>query len=212
MKRIKSLSRPHRLYKANQAANGCFIVFSRYYFFMGKTVSKHFFRRTRKRILTTGRRVIHADGLESNFWQDLYHNSMTTSWPVFFSGIAVIFFVLNSVFATLYYLGDHAVANANPNAIWDYLFFSIETLATVGYGDMHPQTLYGHVVSTIEIFLGMSCIAVMTGLIFARFSRPQARLIFARNAIIGPHNGKNCLMFRVGNARANYLTDARAKL
>jgi inward rectifier potassium channel len=77
---------------------------------------------------------------------------------------------------------------------------------------MHPQTVYAHFVNTLELFLGMAFIAVMTGLIFTRFSRPQARLIFAQHPVIGPHDGKTHLMFRVANARTNNLTDARAKL
>ena len=68
-------------------------------------------------------------------------------------------------------------------------YFSIETLATVGYGDMHPQTNYGHLVATVEIFTGMSFLAVMTGLIFARFSRPRARFVFARPSGGRPASG-----------------------
>jgi inward rectifier potassium channel len=85
----------------------------------------------------------------------------------------------NAVFGFLYSLGHEPIANAAQNGLLAYLYFSIETLATVGYGDMHPQTNYGHLIATIEIFTGMSFLAVMTGLIFARFSRPRARFVFA---------------------------------
>ena len=68
-------------------------------------------------------------------------------------------------------------------------YFSIETLATVGYGDMHPQTNYGHLVATVEIFTGMCFLAVMTGLIFARFSRPRARFVFAQHPVVTTHQG-----------------------
>ena len=88
----------------------------------------------------------------------------------------------------------------------------METLATVGFGDMHPQTTYAHVVATIEIFTGMSFLAVMTGLIFARFSRPRARLVFARNPVVNRHEGQPTLMIRVANARANMISDAAAQL
>ena len=74
-------------------------------------------------------------------------------------------------------------------ASWTCLYFSIETLATVGYGDMHPQSDYGHLVATVEIFTGMSFLAVMTGLVFARFSRPRARFVFARFPIVAQHEG-----------------------
>jgi inward rectifier potassium channel len=91
-------------------------------------------------------------------------------------------------------------------------YFSIETLATVGYGDMHPQTDYGHLVATVEIFTGMSFLAVMTGLIFARFSRPRARFLFADNPVVTQQQGRPTLMIRVANARNNTISQATARL
>jgi inward rectifier potassium channel len=91
-------------------------------------------------------------------------------------------------------------------------FFSVETLATVGYGDMHPQTLYAHVIATLEIFIGMSGIAMATGLVFARFSRPRAKIMFARNVVVRPLNGKSTLMLRAANARQNVIAEATARL
>ena len=91
-------------------------------------------------------------------------------------------------------------------------YFSIETLATVGYGDMHPQTNYGHLVATIEIFTGMCLLAVMTGLIFARFSRPRARFIFAEHPVVTVQQGEPTLMIRVANARNNTISQATARL
>ena len=87
-------------------------------------------------------------------------------------------------------------------------YFSIETLATVGYGDMHPQSNYGHLIATVEIFTGMSFLAVMTGLIFARFSRPRARFVFANQAVITHHEGRQTLMIRTANARHNTVSRA----
>ena len=83
---------------------------------------------------------------------------MTVYWPVFFASAAVIFIILNTVFAFLYWLGDDPIANVSPELPLplSLFYFSIETLATVGYGDMHPQTNYGHLVATVEIFTGMS--------------------------------------------------------
>ena len=93
-----------------------------------------------------------------------------------------------------------------------YFYFSIETLATVGYGDMHPQTNYGHLIAAVEIFNGMSFLAVMTGLIFARFSRPRARFVFADSAVIARHEGQQTLMIRAANARHNTISRANARL
>ena len=86
------------------------------------------------------------------------------------------FVALNLVFASFTRSARIRVANARPGNFADLFFFSVETTSTVGYGDMHPQTLYGHLVATVENFIGMVLFAVMTGLIFARFSRPRARL------------------------------------
>jgi inward rectifier potassium channel len=159
-----------------------------------------------------GSREIEARGLAAGFWSDLYYRSMTVSWPAFFASAAAIFVVLNGGFALMYSLGDRPVANAIPGRFLDLLYFSIETLATVGYGDMHPQTDYGHLVATVEIFTGMSFLAVMTGLVFARFSRPRARFIFAQYPIVAQHEGKPTLMIRVANARHNTISGATARL
>ena len=159
-----------------------------------------------------GGREIEARGLARGFWSDLYYRSMTVSWPAFFASAAAIFLVLNGGFALIYFLGDRPIANAAAGRFLDLLYFSIETLATVGYGDMHPQTDYGHLIATVEIFTGMSFLAVMTGLVFARFSRPRARFVFARHPIVAQHEGEPTLMIRVANARHNTISGATAKL
>jgi inward rectifier potassium channel len=153
-------------------------------------------------------------GAPGGFWSDLYHRSMTVYWPIFFGTAALIFIVLNTVFGFLYWLGDHPIANVADNLPLplSLFYFSIETLATVGYGDMHPQTNYGHLVATVEIFTGMSFLAVMTGLIFSRFSRPRARFVFAEHPVIGLHQGQPTLMIRVANARNNTISQATARL
>jgi inward rectifier potassium channel len=176
---------------------------------------RSFHRKPRSRtphVVKLGSREIVTHGLTSRWGTDLYHRSMTVSWKTFFASAALIFIVLNSVFALLYFAGDQPIANVEPGGFVGLFYFSIETLATVGYGDMHPQTHYGHLVATVEIFTGMSFLAVMTGLVFARFSRPQARFIFARHPILTVHEGKPTLMIRVANARHNMLSGASATL
>jgi inward rectifier potassium channel len=165
-------------------------------------------------LVTIGQREIETHGLGTGFWSDLYHRSMTIYWPVFFGSAAALFVALNMVYAFLYWLGDDPIANVAPNLprALSLFYFSIETLATVGYGDMHPQTNYGHLVATVEIFTGMSFLAVMTGLIFARFSRPRARFVFARHAVVGSHQGRSTLMIRIANARHNTISQATARL
>jgi inward rectifier potassium channel len=93
-----------------------------------------------------------------------------------------------------------------------YIYFSIGTLSTAGYGDMHPQTHYGHFVAAAELFTGIFSMSLMTGLIFARFSRPNARLLFADRPVITNHDGKPTLMLRLANERHNIISNATAKL
>ena len=116
------------------------------------------------------------------------------------------------VFAALFWLVPGSVAKARPDSFADVVFFSIETLATVGYGEMYPATLYGHVVASIEIVCGLAFTAILTGLTFVRFSRPRANLVFAANPVVAMHKEKPTLMIRVGNGRVTMLTDAGAKV
>ena len=167
-------------------------------------------RAARPRVRQIGGRRIIAEGLEGNLWKDIYFNAMTVSWPVFIAALAAAFVAINFVFALIYDLGDKPIANAREG-LADLFFFSVETVSTVGYGDMHPQTDYGHIVATVENFIGLLTLAMMTGLVFARISRPRARLIFARHPVVAPHNGVPTLMFRMANARSNFISEATAK-
>jgi inward rectifier potassium channel len=157
-------------------------------------------------------RVVIAHGMPTPFWQDLYHRALVVSWPTFFISLAMLFVMLNTTFAALYMLGRAPIANQFPAGFGGAFFFSVETLATVGYGDMHPQTVYAHWIATLEIFVGMLSIALATGLIFARFSRPHAKIMFARYAIVRPLDGRMTLMVRAANARQNVIAEARARL
>jgi inward rectifier potassium channel len=169
-------------------------------------------RPSKTHVVRFGAREIETRGLADGFWTDLYHRSMTVYWPVFFGIAAAIFVMLNAVFAFFYYLGNRPIANVSDDLPLSLFYFSIETLATVGYGDMHPQSNYGHLVATVEIFTGMCFLAVMTGLIFARFSRPRARFVFARHPVVTAHQGQSTLMIRVANARNNTISQATARL
>jgi inward rectifier potassium channel len=159
-----------------------------------------------------GREIIVAEGQRLSFWADIGHRSMTASWPSFIAGAALVFVVFNAIFALFYWIGDQPIANVPGGAYIDYLYFSIETLSTAGYGDMHPQTHYGHFVAATELFTGIFSMSLMTGLIFARFSRPNARLLFAENPVISSHEGKPTLMVRFVNERHNIIGNAAAKL
>jgi inward rectifier potassium channel len=168
--------------------------------------------KSRPRVRHIGPRRIITEGLETNLWTDLYHNAMTVSWPVFFVWLAGIFVAFNLLFAAVYRLAAAPIANARPGSFLDLFFFSVQTMAGVGYGYMYPQSLYGHVAASCESFLSLVSLAVMTGLVFARFSRPRARLIFARNPVVAMHDGAPTLMVRIANARNNFISNADARL
>jgi inward rectifier potassium channel len=144
--------------------------------------------------------------------RDPYHLAVALTWPQFLAALLALYLSVNVVFATFFWLVPGSVANARPDSFSDAFFFSIETLATVGYGKMHPATLYGHVVASIEIVRGLAFTAILTGLTFVRFSRPRAKLVFAATSVVAMHNGKPTLMVRVGNGRAAVLADAKAQL
>jgi inward rectifier potassium channel len=145
-------------------------------------------------------------------FHDLFHHFMTVSWPRLFGTLAAFFLAFDVLFGFLYHAVPGCIANLNPPGFLGAFFFSVETLATVGYGDMHPQTLYGHLVAMAEIFVGLMSLALITGIMFARFSRPRARFLFTRNAVVRPIDGKMTLLVRAANMRQNVVQDASAQL
>jgi len=169
-------------------------------------------RTPKARVVQLGSREIITEGLHLNFWADISHRCMTASWPAFIGGAALVFIAFNAIFASFYWIGNQPISNVPDRGYIDYLYFSIETLSTAGYGDMHPQTHYGHFVATVELFTGIFSMSLMTGLIFARFSRPNARLLFADNPVISSHDGKPTLMVRLANERHNIIGNATARL
>jgi inward rectifier potassium channel len=145
-------------------------------------------------------------------FSDPYHLAIMLSWPQFFAMLVAIYLGINLVFALLYAAVPGCIANVPPGSLATAFFFSVETLATVGYGVMAPATRYGHIVSTIEILLGMVLTATMTGLFFVRFSKPKSKLILAETAVVTRRDGRPSLMIRIGNGRVNALIDAAARL
>src|ERR1700756_4660293 len=169
-------------------------------------------RTAKPRVVRLGSREIVTEGLQLSFWADISHRCMTASWPPFIAGARFCFVPFNAAFAVLYWIGDNPISNVPHGAYIDYLYFSIETLSTAGYGDMHPQTHYGHFIATVELFTGIFSMSLMTGLIFARFSRPNARLLFADHPVISIHEGVPALMVRLANERHNIIGNATARL
>ena len=144
--------------------------------------------------------------------RDTYHHVIALNWPRFLLLMFSGYIAINVGFALLYLAQPGSVANMHPGSLSDAFFFSVETSATVGYGEMYPATLYGHCVSTVEIFTGLAFTALATGLLFVRFSRPRARIRYAEKAVIARHQGQPTLMIKIANGRRSLLFDAVAHL
>src|SRR5258707_3450303 len=145
-------------------------------------------------------------------WRDIYHLILTLTWPQFAGMVLGIYLCINLIFATLYFLGGNCTAELTPGSYSDDFFFSVETLATVGYGHAYPATLYGHCVATLEILVGLFGLAVLTGLIFVRFSRPTARIKFSTVAVVAPFDGTPTLMVRLANMRHHAMVEAEFRV
>ncbi len=142
-------------------------------------------------------------------WRDPYHWLLTMNWPSFIGLTAASYVALNALFALLYLVGGDSIKNARPGSFFDAFFFSVQTMATIGYGAMYPQTDYANVLVSIEALAGLMGVAMGTGLMFARFSRPTAKVLFSRVVVIAPYNGVPTLMFRVANERRNQILEAQ---
>lgn len=142
-------------------------------------------------------------------WTDLYHLLLTLSWPSFLALGGLLYVVSNTFFAFVYLVGGDSIQNAQPGYFPDAFFFSIQTMATIGYGSMSPRTPYANVVVTVEALVGLVGVAMFTGLAFARFSLPTARVLFSNVAVISPFNGVPTLMFRTANSRGNLIVEAQ---
>ncbi len=150
-------------------------------------------------------------GLDDSRLSDLYHMLLTESWPALLAAIATAFLVLNAIFAVLYML-DRGIENARPGSFSDAFFFSVQTMATIGYGQMVPNSFGANILVSIEALVGLIGLAMITGLVFAKFSRPTARVRFSRVAIVSNRDGIPSLQFRMANLRANRIVDASARV
>lgn len=145
-------------------------------------------------------------------WSDLYHFLLRLSWPNFFIVLALSYLIVNTLFAFAYLGGGNCLENAKPGSFKDAFFFSVQTMATIGYGLMYPKTLYAHILVTLEAFVGLLGVAMATGILFARFSIPTAKVLFSRVAIITEYNGIPTFMFRTANQRNNFILEAQIRV
>lgn len=161
---------------------------------------------------TGGRRsAIQVVGTRAPGWSDLYHYLVRKSWAHTVGALGSAFLATNALFGFVY-MTIGGISNAREGYFPDYFFFSVQTIGTIGYGAMFPQTLLAHAVVTLETMIGMLGMAMATGLVFAKFSRPKARVIFSNVAVISHRDGIPTLMFRVANERQNHIVEAQLRV
>jgi inward rectifier potassium channel len=148
---------------------------------------------------------------------DLYHLLLSMRWRMVFALVTIIYLLVNILFGTAYYLGGpdalHGTHAVESGERWlECFFFSVQTLATIGYGGISPSTTYAHFLVTIEALTGLIGLTLITGMIFSRFSRPTARIRFSQHALITRLDGQPCLIFRMANTRLNQITEAEVRV
>ncbi len=143
---------------------------------------------------------------------DVYHHLLNMKWRWLIAYIATVYVAVNALFACAYLALGDAIENARPGSFQDAFFFSVQTMATIGYGKLVPRGFAGNLLVTIQSVLGMATVAVLTGLLFAKFSRPTSRVVFSRRAVVTKLNGLPTLMFRVANERDSILVEARMRV
>jgi inward rectifier potassium channel len=170
----------------------------------------------------TVRRIVNRDGSfnvrrHGRRLQDfhLYQFFIQLSWPVFFAVVLAAFLSITLLFTVLYFAADvnglqGIPAETRGKAFLQVFFFSVQTLTTVGYGSIAPRGIGANVVASVEAMMGVLGFAFSAGLLYGRFSRPNARILFSTNAIVAPYQGGTSLQFRVANQRANALVDIEA--
>lgn len=159
-----------------------------------------------------GEFAVRTIGQKYSLTQDVFHRVLVMPWWRFFLWVCVGHLTANTIFAGLYLLQPGALAGARPGSFEDAFSFSVQTLGTIGYGVISPATTYAHVLVTMETLIGMLAIAIVTGLTFAKFSRPQSRVLFADKVVIGHRDGKRCVMVRLANERHNNIVEATIRM
>jgi inward rectifier potassium channel len=175
-------------------------------------------RESRQRLLNKdGSFNVVREGLPPLASMSLYHDLLMISWPRFL-GLTVLFYlVTNGIFAAAYMAcGPGALAGASA-VTWggrfaESFFFSVHTFATIGYGSISPRSMAANLLVTAESLVGLLGFALATGILFARFSRPTAQILFSRNALIAPYRNITAFEFRIVNARSNQIIELEAKV
>ncbi len=144
--------------------------------------------------------------------RNVYAHLLDAKWRYLFVTAAASYFVVNVLFACLYVVGGDCIDGARPGSFADAFNFSVQSISTIGYGGMSPKTTYAHMVVTVEAFVGLMGFAVGAGLVFAKFARPQASVLFSDVAVVHDYHGTPQLLFRVANWRGNDVVHATVQV
>lgn len=148
-------------------------------------------------------------GMRRDLGRDLFHILLSMRWWQLVATTMVLYLGVSLLFAGFYLAGGDCIEGARAGSLHDAFFFSVQTLATIGYGALSPRGTYANLLVCLEAYCGLFSVALMTGLAFAKFSRPTGRVMFSQCAVIGPREGRPALSFRLANARATTLVEAR---
>ena len=167
-------------------------------------------------------RLLNRDGsfnvqrFPPTFWERIssYQSLVTMTWPHFFLLIGVAYFAINLPFAAAYYLcGPKALSgDAALTGFARCFFFSIDTFATIGYGNITPASLVTNLLVTVEAIFGLLSVGLVAGLVYARFARPTAKIVFSKTAVVAPYRGITAFMFRLVNGRQNELIEVNMRV
>ncbi len=151
-------------------------------------------------------------GQPMSWHKDFYHRVLELRWWTFTLAASAFYLLLNLMFAGLYLLQAGAVEHARAGSFADAFFFSIQTMATIGYGVLTPSGSYANLVVTAETMVALVFVTFITGSTFARFSRPSSRVVFSRAMTVGPHDGVPTLAVRLSNSRRNQILEATVRM
>jgi inward rectifier potassium channel len=158
-----------------------------------------------------GRSNLVQYGLRRHFYSDVYHSWLRAPWRVAIAAVTVLYVAVNCLFAAAYLLVG-GVENLDRRAYADAFFFSVQTIATIGYGHMVPISHAANALVTAESLIGLIGTAIATGLMFAKFTRPTARILWSNKMVVAPFEGVPSLMLRVANQRANQVVEAQIRI
>jgi len=155
---------------------------------------------------------VQRHGMRKSFGRDLYHFFISCRWWLFLVLLIGLYMLLNLCFAGLYALDPVGISQAQPGSLKDAFFFSVQTMSTVGYGSMSPVTTYAHTLMVVQSVVSYLFTALSTGLVFAKFAKVRAQVLFSQKALIQPYNGKPALTFRAANERSSQIVEATVKV